>query len=212
LRQRRGQRRFGDPRSPGVIVGPAVGRFNELTCPLPWVQQRPEPSAKAGPDDNNATCLRLASPVIRRELARARRHEVRGVAKSFAIDNVDAPGQNIISRYHMMLRSSSDCPFVIGGAGCGANRNSRPARIFHGLCRIGDHRDSLVWAARCSADHRSIFGYTPAFWTPLAFFAGPATVDRGFCSSGARSVLRQARRSPPRASPAEGRVFGRRPI
>ena len=41
------------------------------------------------------------------------------------------------------------------------------------------------------------------------FFAGPASVDREFCSISCRRVLRRGRWSLPRASPGETCLFGR---
>jgi hypothetical protein len=45
-----------------------------------------------------------------------------------------------------------------------------------------------------------------------AFFAGSASVDRGFFGIGARSVFRRALCSPARASPMEPCIPGRRLI
>jgi hypothetical protein len=104
----------------------------------------------------------------------------------------------------MMLRYSFDCPFIIAGASHGANRNSRPSRIFRGLCRNGDHRDSRVWAARCCADHRFIFGYTPAFWSPPAFSSGRRPSITDFAGSARGAFFAEIAAALLGASPAEG--------
>ena len=119
-----------------------------------------------------------------------------------------APGSDIISHSHMVLRPPSGCPFVVACAGHGANRNSRPARAFRRLCRIRGHRDSRIWAARCCADHRIILDIRRRSRISPAFFAGPTSVNRRFCGIGPRSVLRRARRSLSPASSAERRIFG----
>ena len=187
-----------------------------MSCRAPYpVPQRPEPSTSAAPDHKTppTSALQPAQSLENRLGRYDARQE--GIAKSLTIDNV-APMQPVETSCRILTWCCVillAVLIVVASARYGANRHSRPARAFRCLYRIGDHRDSRVWAqAGYSADHRFILDIRGCFGVSPALFAGPTSVDRRFCGIGARRVHRRAPRDPPPASLVEGCIFGRRLI